>query len=95
MNRRHALKAFTGGAGFAAAMANSPAPLEAAQAAARRGMPPLKITDVKVIMTQPAGSNLVVVKVLTSEPGLYGVGCATHAERPFAVAQSIHSADCD
>src|SRR5437868_854532 len=75
---------FTGGAGLAAMAA--PGPLAGAQSAARRGMPPLKITDVKVIMTQPAGSNLVVVKVLTSEPGLYGVGCATHAERPFAVA---------
>jgi len=86
MNRRKALKVFSGGAGLAASMANTPGPLQAAQAAARRGMPPLKITDVKVIMTQPAGSNLVVVKVLTNEPGLYGVGCATHAERPFAVA---------
>ena len=86
MNRRKALKVFSGGAGLAASMANTPAPLQAAQTAARRGMPPLKITDVKVIMTQPAGSNLVVVKVLTNEPGLYGVGCATHAERPFAVA---------
>ena len=84
MNRRKALKMFTGGAGLAAMAA--PGPLAGAQSAARRGMPPLKITDVKVIMTQPAGSNLVVVKVLTSEPGLYGVGCATHAERPFAVA---------
>jgi mannonate dehydratase len=86
MNRRKALKIFSGGAGLAASMAGTPGPLQAAQSAARRGMPPLKITDVKVIMTQPAGSNLVVVKVLTSEPGLYGVGCATHAERPFAVA---------
>src|SRR5438874_5523270 len=78
---------FTGGAGLAAMAA--PGPLGAAQAAARTGMPPLKITDVKVILTQPAGSNLVVVKVLTSEPGLYGVGCATHAERPHAVAAYI------
>jgi mannonate dehydratase len=81
-----ALKVFSGGAGLAAGMAAMPGPLQAAQSAARRGMPPLKITDVKVIMTQPAGANLMVVKVLTSEPGLYGVGCATHQEQPFPVA---------
>jgi len=52
-------------------------------------MPPLKITDVNVIMTQPAGDQLVIVKVLTNEPGLYGLGCATHRERPFAVAAAI------
>ena len=86
MNRRNALKTLTGGTGMAAAMLHAPGPLAAAQSTARRGMPPLKITDVKVIMTQPAGSNLVVVKVMTSEPGLYGVGCATHQERPYPVA---------
>src|SRR5947207_1538617 len=86
MNRRNMLKGVgAAGAGLLAA----PGPLANAQQTARRGMPPLKITDVKVIMTQPAGSNLVVVKVMTSEPGLYGVGCATHAERPFAVAAYI------
>ena len=85
MNRRNMLKGF-GAAG--ASLLAGPGPLAQAQSTARRGMPPLKITDVKVIMTQPGGtgSNLVVVKVLTSEPGLYGVGCATHQERPFAVA---------
>src|SRR6476620_8778618 len=86
MNRRSMLKGF-GAAG--ATMLAAPGPLAQAQSAARRGMPPLKITDVKVIMTQPGGSNLVVVKVLTSEPGLHGVGCATHQERPFAVAAYI------
>jgi mannonate dehydratase len=60
-----------------------------AQDAARRGAAPLKIADVKTILTQPAGSQLVIVKVLTSEPGLHGVGCATHSERPAAVAAAI------
>lgn len=59
-------------------------------AAQTRGLPPLKITDVKTILTQPAGDHLVIVKVLTSEPGLYGVGCATHRERPLAVASAIN-----
>ena len=83
MHRRHALKALSASA---AGMLAGPGPLAAAQSTARRGMPPLKITDVKVILTQPGPDHLVIVKVLTSEPGLYGVGCATHRERPAAVA---------
>ncbi len=86
MNRRNALKAFSGaGAGLLAGAG----PLAAAQAAVRRGLPPVKITDVKVILTQPAGDQLVIVKVLTDEPGLYGLGCATHRERPLAVATAL------
>ena len=78
MHRRNMLKTFSGaGAGLLAA----PGPLAQAQDTARRGLPPLKITDIKTILTQPAGDHLVIVKVLTSEPGLYGVGCATHRER--------------
>ena len=86
MHRRNMLKAFGGaGAGLLAA----PGPLAQAQETARRGLPPLKITDIKTILTQPAGDHLVIVKVLTSEPGLYGVGCATHRERPLAVAAYV------
>lgn len=47
------------------------------------------IEDVRVITTQPAGSRLVVVKVITSEPGLYGVGCATFTQRFHAVVAAI------
>lgn len=43
------------------------------------------ITDVQVILTQPSHSRLVIVKVSTSEPGLYGLGCATFTQRVFAV----------
>ena len=49
----------------------------------------MKITDVRTILTQPSGTQLVIVKVLTSEPGLYGIGCATHRERPLAVATVV------
>jgi mannonate dehydratase len=86
MHRRNILKTF-GGAG--AGLLASPGPLAQAQETARRGLPPLKITDIKTILTQPAGDHLVIVKVLTSEPGLYGVGCATHRERPLAVAAYV------
>jgi len=50
---------------------------------------PLKITDVKTILTAPAGIRLVVVKVLTSEPGLYGLGCATFTQRARAVETAV------
>ena len=85
MNRRSAL----GALGVSATLLGGMGPLAAARAAATRGVPSPKITDVKVILTQPADDQLVIVKVLTSEPGLYGVGCATHRERPLAVATAI------
>lgn len=47
------------------------------------------IRDVRAIPTQPAGTPLVVVKVLTTEPELYGVGCATFTQRWEAVATLI------
>ncbi|MBD3183440.1 starvation-sensing protein RspA [Candidatus Poribacteria bacterium] len=53
------------------------------------GLPRLKITDVKTILTAPNGIRLVIVKVETSEAGLYGLGCATFTQRPMAVATSV------
>ncbi len=47
------------------------------------------IRDVKVILTAPDQIRLVVVKVETSEPGLYGLGCATFTQRPLAVQTAI------
>ncbi len=49
------------------------------------------IRDVKVICTAPEGINLVVVKVETSEPGLFGLGCATFAYRHLAVQHLIET----
>ena len=56
---------------------------------ATKGLAPLKITKVKAILTNPQGQRLVVVKVETSEPGLYGLGCATFNQRPLAVATAV------
>ena len=50
-----------------------------------------RIQDVKVICTAPEGINLVVVKVETTEPGLYGLGCATLAYRWRAVKHLIET----
>jgi mannonate dehydratase len=54
-----------------------------------RGEPPLRITRVRPICTAPDGIRLVVVKIETSEPGLYGLGCATFTQRPLGVVTAI------
>ncbi|MCE5346516.1 MAG: hypothetical protein LLG13_09545 [Bacteroidales bacterium] len=54
------------------------------------GLSPVKIKSVKAIGTAPGGSNLVIVKVETTEPGLYGVGCATFTQRAEAVVTAIN-----
>ena len=48
-----------------------------------------KIKDIKVIFTEPDNIRLVVVKVLTDQDGLYGVGCATFTQRPIPVKSAI------
>src|SRR5918912_764220 len=52
-------------------------------------MKPITITNVKTILTAPAGIRLVVVKVETSEPEIYGLGCATFTQRHHAVATAV------
>ena len=47
------------------------------------------IRNIKTILTAPRGIDLVVVKVETSEPGLYGLGCATFTQRWAAVATAV------
>lgn len=56
-----------------------------------KGMAPVTIKSVKAILTAPAGSNLIVVKVETSEPGLYGLGCATYTQRASVVIPAVNT----
>lgn len=49
----------------------------------------IKIHDIKVFVTAPRNINLVVVKVETTEPELYGYGCATFTWRYKAVVTAI------
>jgi mannonate dehydratase len=70
-------------AGGEKTIAQQPAPVS-------KGAGPLKITDVKAILTAPAGIRLIVVKVATSEPGLYGLGCATFTQRARVVETAVN-----
>lgn len=52
-------------------------------------MKALVITDVRTICTAPEGIDLVVVKVETNDPAIYGVGCATFTQRYRAVVTVV------
>jgi mannonate dehydratase len=58
-------------------------------AQALRGTAPVKIRDIKTILTAPNRIRLVVVKVETTEPGLVGWGCATFTQRSLVVETAI------
>lgn len=52
-------------------------------------MASVTIKDLQVITTQPLNQRLIVVKIITSEPGLYGLGCATFTQRFNAVRETL------
>lgn len=52
-------------------------------------MSSVTIRDLQVILTQPLNERLIVVKLVTSEPGLYGLGCATFTQRFHAVRATL------
>src|SRR5216110_1343025 len=92
MDRRDWLKSSflaAGAAGIFAGPALADDKPAAAAAKARNGASALKITDIKTILTAPAKIRLVVVKVQTSDPGLYGLGCATFTQRARVVQTAV------
>ena len=90
-NSRLPRRGFLQGLGVAAAAGLSARHAKAQESAERatRGMPSPKITSVSVIATQPASARLVVVKITTDQPGLYGYGCATFTQRAELVVPAV------
>ena len=100
MKRRDALRSLSmaGGASLLSArdpIARALAPDMAARfahpgfAQAVAGTAPIKIRDIKTILTSPNNIRLVVVKVETTEPGLVGWGCATFTQRALVVQTAL------
>ena len=69
--------------------AQQAAPPAPATPPAPRGLPVIRIKDVQTILTAPNRIRLVVVKVVTDQPGLYGLGCATFTQRALVVQTAI------
>jgi mannonate dehydratase len=89
MNRRNALRLLsTGAAAGGANLLASPA-FAQEKPKALNGLSPVKIKDIKVILTAPDRIRLVVVKVETTEPGLHGWGCATFTQRAYVVQTAV------
>ncbi len=100
MKRRDALRSLSmaGGASLLAAkdpLAHALAPDMAARfldpgfAQAVAGTAPVKIRDIKTILTSPNNIRLVIVKIETTEPGLVGWGCATFTQRALVVQTAL------
>ena len=94
MDRREALRWISAGAvagGSSLFSQRSPiAPLWAQEKpASTKGLPALKIKDIKTVLTAPNRIRLVVVKVDTTEPGLHGWGCATWTQRAYVVETAV------
>src|SRR5271170_541233 len=76
-----------------AALASTPLiPAVSAQEAEKRttGLPPLTIKDVKIITTTAGGNyRWVFLKIVTSEPGLHGIGSANNNYETKAVISAL------
>ncbi len=86
MKRRDVLAMLSaGGLG----MAGSASPTAAQSVWKSKPGDKVKITDVKVVLTAPERIRLVVVKIETSDAGLYGWGCGTFTQRPLTVKTAV------
>jgi mannonate dehydratase len=97
MKRRDALRRMSAGtlgaAGAGLLLGTNAHGMEMPQAPAvpesPRGLPAIRIKDIQTILTAPNRIRLVVVKVITDQPGLYGWGCATFTQRALVVQTAI------
>lgn len=90
MNRRLFLNKLSQGAALASVVgAKSQAMAAQVSTPSSRSGSSVKITRVRAIITAPARTRLCVVKVETSEPGLYGLGCATFTQRIRTVVTAV------
>ena len=93
VSRRAALKTLGFGAGLSALgfVDRGAKAADAATARANRGAKPVTITKVRAITCATQGTiRFVVVRVDTSEPGLYGLGCGTYNQRPLTVVTAVN-----
>lgn len=90
MQRREWMKWAVAGCGAATLVQNSSWAAEQKTTAAAARLPNLTIRNVRAILTQPSRSRLVVVKVETNEPELYGLGCATFTQRAGVVVTAVN-----
>ena len=94
MNRRDAMTTIASSSLAAAGVAAAGVAVSAATSAeifqqAVKGTAPVKIRDIKTILTAPNRIRLVIVKVETTEPGLVGWGCATFTQRALVVKTAV------
>lgn len=89
MNRRAFFKQIGKGSALAALLSQAQTRGWAQPAPERAGSSGLTIRNVKAILTMPARIRLCVVKVETSEPGLFGFGCATFTQRIRTVVTAV------
>ncbi len=89
MKRRDALRLLSTGAAAGGANIFATQAFAQERPKALNGLAPVKIRDIKTILTAPDRIRLVIVKVETTEPGLHGWGCATFTQRAFVVHTAI------
>ncbi|MCP4192402.1 MAG: starvation-sensing protein RspA [Planctomycetaceae bacterium] len=91
ISRRQTLQGLAAAAaGVSAALASQREAASQIDSKINRGSAPIRIRKVRAIATAPQSIRLVVVKVETTEPGLYGLGCATFNQRPLAVVEAVN-----